>query len=85
MSLGIITYLDTVKGFKMDYSAISEGDTSQSYVFSSVGAIILGFERFWVWLGIITYLDTVKSFKSAFYDEIYVRAYVQSLVCWVSP
>ena len=29
MFLGIITYLDTVKGFKMDYSAISEGDTGE--------------------------------------------------------
>ena len=55
MFLGIITYLDTVKGFKMDYSAISEQRETQSYVFSSVGAILLGFERFWVSLGIITY------------------------------
>ena len=43
------------KGFKMDYSEFSEGDTSQNTVFSSVGAIIWGFERVWAWVGIITY------------------------------
>ena len=46
MFLGIITYLDTVKGFKIDYSAFSEGDTEESHVFSSVKAIIWGYERF---------------------------------------
>ena len=55
MFLGIITYLDTVNGFKMDYSAFSEQRETQSYVFSSVGATLWGIFRLYGSLGIITY------------------------------